>query len=62
MGDARPDPEVVREWVAGWCAAQGVAVKVTGLEAVGWVAALLGEGRHPQRSGDAPDGDGSSDE
>lgn len=45
----RPDLEVVRRWVERWCAAQGVAAKVCEAEAVGRAAALLREGRRPQR-------------
>jgi len=49
MALKRPDPEVVRRWVEKWCAAQGVAVKVTEAGAVEGAAALLGEGRRPHR-------------
>jgi len=49
--------EVVRRWVEESCAAQGVAVKVTDSEAVGWVSALLREGRHALRPDTAPPGE-----
>jgi len=49
MDQEFPVPGVVRRWVEESCAAQGVAVKVTDEEAVGRVAALLGEGRRPHR-------------
>jgi len=52
----RPDLEVVGQWVARWCAVQGVEVKVTDGEAAGRVAALLREGRRPHRIG-PPTGD-----
>ena len=56
MAVKRPDPEVVRRWVERWCAAQGVAVKVSEAEAVGRAAALLREGRRPHRpAGTSPD-------
>jgi len=44
------DLEAVRLWVEESCAAQGVAVKVAEAEAVERAAALLREGRRPQRS------------
>jgi len=56
MAVTRPDLEVVQQWVARWCVAQGVGVKVADGEAVGRVAALLGEGRRPHRIG-PPTGD-----
>lgn len=50
------DPEMVRRWVEESCAAQGVEVKVTEVEAVGRAAALLREGRRPHRpAGPSPD-------
>ena len=51
------DLEAVRRWVEESCAAQGVAVKVAEAEALGRAAALLREGRRPQRPAQrAPDG------
>jgi hypothetical protein len=48
------DPEVVRRWVERWCEAQGVAVKVTGRQAVERAATLLREGRRPTSAGPPP--------
>ncbi len=45
----RPGPEVVA-WIERLCAEQGVEVKITDSAAVERVAALLQEGRHPQRT------------
>ncbi len=48
MAVTKPDPEVVA-WIERLCAEQGVEVKITDPEVVERVAALLREGRHPQR-------------
>jgi len=53
MAVKRPDPEVIRRWVEDSCAQQEIEVTVTEAEAIGRAAALLREGRRPQRP--APD-------
>jgi len=54
MALSTPEPETVRRWVTESCTAQDIEVKVRHGDAIGRVAALLREGRHPHRTDGTP--------